>query len=281
MWKESTFNRIVLGAVAGIVCDPHLDANVVDQRLKVLFEDMRSRRITASTVAQPQDRRGMGIALLADAVPIPFKTVTSKETCIATQANIDVSAIANQVVNPVRNDDSVGPTGEIMVECLERLRRPCTSCSIQHTETFFGLGIDRENGIPGVDVLARDFRDVLELMNERGLQMTPDEPDPYVNQLIQVCRHGREKRLLDRLLVASVIETRGAERFRIIAEALEDPELKAFYRDLWATEARHGDVFKKMALNYFDEDEIEARNQEIIDAEAEIIANLEWRPSLH
>jgi len=144
---------------------------------------------------------------------------------------------------------------------------------------------DRTKIIPDLLQVAQDeldhFRDVLVLMNERGLQMTPDEPDPYVNQLIQVCRHGREKRLLDRLLVASVIETRGAERFRIIAEALEDPRLKDFYRDLWATEARHGDVFKKMALNYFDEDEIESRNQEIIDAEAKIIANLEWRPSLH
>jgi tRNA-(ms[2]io[6]A)-hydroxylase len=144
---------------------------------------------------------------------------------------------------------------------------------------------DRTEIIPDLLQVAQDeldhFRDVLLLMNERGLQMTPDEPDPYVNQLIQVCRHGREKRLLDRLLVASVIETRGAERFRIIAEALEDPRLKDFYRDLWATEARHGDVFKKMALNYFDEDEIDSRNQEIIDAEAKIIANLEWRPSLH
>ena len=144
---------------------------------------------------------------------------------------------------------------------------------------------DRTEIIPDLLQVAQDeldhFRDVLLLMNERGLQMTPDEPDPYVNQLIKVCRHGREKRLLDRLLVASVIETRGAERFRIIAEALEDPRLKDFYRDLWATEARHGDVFKKMALNYFDEDEIDSRNQEIIDAEAKIIANLEWRPSLH
>jgi tRNA-(ms[2]io[6]A)-hydroxylase len=144
---------------------------------------------------------------------------------------------------------------------------------------------DRTEIIPDLLQVAQDeldhFRDVLLLMNERGLQMAPDEPDPYVNQLIQLCRHGREKRLLYRLLVASVIETRGAERFRIIAEALEDPRLKDFYRDLWATEARHGDVFKKMALNYFDEDEIDSRNQEIIDAEAKIIANLEWRPSLH
>ena len=144
---------------------------------------------------------------------------------------------------------------------------------------------DRTEIIPELLQVAQDeldhFRDVLELMDKRGLQMSPDEPDPYVNQLIKICRHGRDERLLDRLLVASVVETRGAERFRIIAEALEDPQLKEFYRDLWATEARHGDVFKKMALNYFDEAEIESRNEEIIEAEAKIIAGLEWRPSLH
>ena len=144
---------------------------------------------------------------------------------------------------------------------------------------------DRTEIIPDLLQVAQDeldhFRDVLELMDRRNLQMLPDEPDPYVNQLIKVCRHGRDERLLDRLLVASVVETRGAERFRIIAEALDDPELGSFYRDLWATEARHGDVFIKMALNYFDEAEIEARNQEIIEAEAKVIAGLEWRPSLH
>lgn len=144
---------------------------------------------------------------------------------------------------------------------------------------------DRPEIIPDLLQIAQDeldhFRDVLALMDKRGLQMTPDEPDPYVNKLIKLCRHGRDERLLDRLLIASVIETRGAERFRLIAEALEDVELKEFYRDLWATEARHGDVFKKMALHYFDEDEIERRSEEIILAEAEIVADLEWRASLH
>ena len=144
---------------------------------------------------------------------------------------------------------------------------------------------DRTEIIPDLLEVAQDeldhFREVLKLMDRRNLQMLPDEPDPYVNQLIQLCRHGRDERLLDRLLVASVIETRGAERFRIISEALDDAELKEFYRDLWATEAKHGDVFKKMALKYFDEDEIEQRNQEIIEAEAKIVAGLEWRPSLH
>lgn len=144
---------------------------------------------------------------------------------------------------------------------------------------------DRTEIIPDLLQVAQDeldhFRDVLELMEQRGLQMIPDEPDPYVNQLIKICRHGRDERLLDRLLVASVIETRGAERFRIIAEALEDAELKEFYRNLWATEAKHGDVFRKMASHYFSETEIEQRSQEITEAEAEIMVGLKWRASLH
>lgn len=144
---------------------------------------------------------------------------------------------------------------------------------------------DRSEIIPDLLDVAQEelehFRDVFKLMEERGLKLEADIPDPYVNQLISLCRHGRDERLLDRLLVASVIETRGAERFRIISEALTDEDLKNFYRDLWACEARHGDVFMKMALNYFSAEEIDRRMDEIVQAEADIIANLEWRPSLH
>jgi tRNA 2-(methylsulfanyl)-N6-isopentenyladenosine37 hydroxylase len=144
---------------------------------------------------------------------------------------------------------------------------------------------DRSEIIPDLLEVAQEelehFRDVFALMEKRGLVLDADSPDPYVNQLIKLCRHGRDERFLDRLLVASVIETRGAERFRLISEALVDQELKDFYRDLWACEARHGDVFMKMALNYFSEDEIKLRMEELVTVEAEIIADLEWRPSLH
>ena len=144
---------------------------------------------------------------------------------------------------------------------------------------------DRKEIIPDLLEVAQEelehFRDVFVLIEKRGLSLEADSPDPYVNQLISLCRHGRDERLLDRLLVASVIETRGAERFRLISEALADKELKDFYRDLWACEARHGDVFMKMALNYFSADEINQRMTELVDAEAKIIAGLEWRPSLH
>jgi tRNA-(ms[2]io[6]A)-hydroxylase len=125
------------------------------------------------------------------------------------------------------------------------------------------------------------FREVYALIQQRGLKLGSDLPDPYVNQLIRLCRHGRDERLLDRLLVASIIETRGAERFRLISEGLDDKVLKAFYRDLWASEARHGDIFMKMAQAYFSDQQIHSRSQQLVRAEAEILQRLEWRPSLH
>jgi tRNA-(ms[2]io[6]A)-hydroxylase len=144
---------------------------------------------------------------------------------------------------------------------------------------------DREAAIPALIEVAREelehFQQVHALMARRGLRLSGDIADPYVNGLIALCRHGRDQRFLDRLLVASLIETRGAERFRIIAQALDDPELREFYRELWACEAKHGEVFVDMALNYWDQDTIYARLEELARAEGELIGRLEWRPSLH
>lgn len=126
------------------------------------------------------------------------------------------------------------------------------------------------------------FQQVYQLMEKRGIglpaQMTED---PYVKSLIKQCHSGRNERFMDRLLIASVLETRGAERFRMIADALEDPELKRFYKMLWTSEAKHGHLFVKMALNYFPEKEVYDRLAWWIDREAEAVEGLEIRAALH
>ena len=126
------------------------------------------------------------------------------------------------------------------------------------------------------------FRDVYEIMQKRGLQLNHSIPkDLYIQQLMKICRDGREERFMDRLLLASLVETRGAERFRLVYEALEDEELKQFYHRLWASEARHGEVFVKMALNYFEEDPVYTRLEEMKIKEGDILQNLEIKPALH
>uniref|UniRef100_A0A451BF51 tRNA-(Ms[2]io[6]A)-hydroxylase n=1 Tax=Candidatus Kentrum sp. MB TaxID=2138164 RepID=A0A451BF51_9GAMM len=125
------------------------------------------------------------------------------------------------------------------------------------------------------------FQAVYALMEARGVQIARDTRDPYVERLLELVRHGRDERLLDRLCVASLIECRGAERFRMISEALDDPALKTFYRDLWASEARHGNLFATLALSYFEADTVYPRLEEMAVQEARIIGELDWRPALH
>lgn len=145
---------------------------------------------------------------------------------------------------------------------------------------------DRKEILPdliatGIEELEH-FQQVYELMESRGIPLTHSiGEDPYVKQLIKRCHSGRNERFLDRLLIASVVETRGAERFRMVSEAQKDQEMHRFYKILWASEAKHGHLFVKMALNYFPEKETYDRLAWWVEQEAEVLNNLEIRAALH
>jgi tRNA-(ms[2]io[6]A)-hydroxylase len=127
------------------------------------------------------------------------------------------------------------------------------------------------------------FQQVYWHMQKRGIRLSRDmTEDPYIKALMALCQSDPLNRFLDRLLLASIIECRGAERFRLVGAALEnDAELKEFYHQLWTSEARHGNIFVKMALNYFDEKKVYSRLNELNEAEGKIVQTLELRPALH
>ena len=129
------------------------------------------------------------------------------------------------------------------------------------------------------------FHQVYRLCAARGLRLCGDTRDPYVTELLRSVRNGREEHLLDRLLVAGVVEARGCERFGMVAEALarrpEQSELARFYLDITRSEARHHGLFLRLARVYFDEDTVAARVDELLDIEAGIIADLPWRAAVH
>lgn len=125
------------------------------------------------------------------------------------------------------------------------------------------------------------FRSVVKIMQERGLVLLPDEKDPYVNALRRSLRQGSEFYLMDRLLIAGVVEARGAERFGLVAAALPEGDLKRFYDAITRSEQGHEALFVQLAERYFDTDTVHKRLQELLEVEAGIVSELPIRAALH
>ena len=125
------------------------------------------------------------------------------------------------------------------------------------------------------------YREVIKWIHQRGLTIGPDQKDPYVVIFRASIRQGRDVYLLDRLLTASIIEARGAERFALVAAALQPGFLKKFYQSIARSEERHFELFLDLAHKYFDRDTIEQRWDELLDVEAGIVAALPIRAALH
>ncbi len=178
---------------------------------------------------------------------------------------------------------------ETVIEDFDEFLKDHANCERKASSmamSFVAKYPDRVDIIPElIDTAVEElehFRQVYELMEKRGIQLPHSiGQDLYVKALVDNCRSGRIERFMDRLLLASVVETRGAERFKLVADALEDPELKKFYKDLWVSEARHGEIFVHMALRYFDEKDVYDRLKEINEFEGNVISQLPLKPALH
>lgn len=126
------------------------------------------------------------------------------------------------------------------------------------------------------------FQSVYQLMEKRGVRLPDRMPkDVYIDRLMKLCRSSVQERLMDRMLLASIIECRGAERFRLVAEAAEDGEIKTFYKRLWTSEAKHGHIFVKFALNYWPEKYVYERLEYLNNEEGKICETTPWRAALH
>jgi len=144
---------------------------------------------------------------------------------------------------------------------------------------------DKPDLIRGMIDLAMEemahFREVMKIMLDRGLQQEDDEKDPYIKQLLQHIRKDSEVYLLDRLLIFSIVEKRGHERFLMMGESLEEPKMKDFYLRLAKAEYRHYTLFVQLAHQYYDATVVKARLDELLDAEADIVSNLPFRAAVH
>jgi tRNA-(ms[2]io[6]A)-hydroxylase len=125
------------------------------------------------------------------------------------------------------------------------------------------------------------YREVVKWIHARGLITAADTKDPYVIEFRKSIRQGQDIYLMDRLLTASIIEARGAERFGLVAEALEEPGIKQFYTAIARSEERHYETFLNLAYLYLPQVEVDERWQELLDIEADIVRSIPLRAALH
>ena len=125
------------------------------------------------------------------------------------------------------------------------------------------------------------FRAVSTQMSERGIKMAPPQQDAYVRELRKAARiDPNTPILLDRLIVAAMIEARSCERFKLLANSLKSPELAEFYRGLMVSEARHFTIFSGLAETLFGQ-LARDRLRKLAVAEGEIAASLPLGPTVH
>jgi tRNA-(ms[2]io[6]A)-hydroxylase len=128
---------------------------------------------------------------------------------------------------------------------------------------------------------AAHLAQVMRILTARGARLDRVHKNPYAHDLRQLVRKGEAAELLDRLLVAALIEARSCERFAVLAAASDDAELAPFYRALFASELGHYKVFLALAGKFTPEAELAARWQEMLAAESRILARQEPGPRIH
>jgi tRNA 2-(methylsulfanyl)-N6-isopentenyladenosine37 hydroxylase len=122
---------------------------------------------------------------------------------------------------------------------------------------------------------------VVKLLTRRGGRLERIHKNPYANSLRLLVRKGTAHEVVDRLFVSALIEARSCERFSVLSEAASDEELANFYRALYSSELGHYKVFLRLAGKIAGKEAVESRWQQMLSAEARILAEQTPGPRIH
>jgi tRNA-(ms[2]io[6]A)-hydroxylase len=127
------------------------------------------------------------------------------------------------------------------------------------------------------------FKMVHDLMIARGMTLGREQSNTYAKNLQSFFTKTKERTeaLVQRLLVAALIEARSCERFKVFSENLEDQELSNFYKELMISEANHYTTFLSFAHTYQNREIVEKKWQMLLTFEAEMMKNRGYTAKVH
>jgi tRNA-(ms[2]io[6]A)-hydroxylase len=127
------------------------------------------------------------------------------------------------------------------------------------------------------------FEQVHEIIKTKGFTLGRERKDSYVNELVKFMKkgEGRMESLMDRLLFSAMIEARSCERFKVLANNIEDKELAKFYNDLMISEAGHYTIFINHARKLMDKSKVDKRWKEWLEYEEKVIKSYGTENAIH
>ena len=127
------------------------------------------------------------------------------------------------------------------------------------------------------------FKMVHEFMVERGMVLGREQTNDYAKHLHAYFKKTKDRTdaLIQRLLIAALIEARSCERFKVFAENIEDETLSDFYRDLMVSEANHYTVFLGFARKFQDRKIVDQKWEGLLAYEAEFMKNRGTSAKVH
>jgi tRNA-(ms[2]io[6]A)-hydroxylase len=127
------------------------------------------------------------------------------------------------------------------------------------------------------------FKMVHLLMVKRGMVLGREQKNDYAIRLQKFFNKTKDRTdaLIQRLLVAALIEARSCERFKVFSENMEDEELQKFYKNLMISEAGHYTTFLQFAREYQDREIVDKKWNALLAFEAEMMKNRGSEARIH
>ena len=117
------------------------------------------------------------------------------------------------------------------------------------------------------------FKMVHLLMVKRGMVLGREQKNDYAVRLQKFFNKTKDRTnaLVQRLLIAALIEARSCERFKVFSENMQDEELSKFYKNLMVSEANHYTTFLRFAREYQDREIVDKKWNDLLAFEAEMM----------
>ena len=114
------------------------------------------------------------------------------------------------------------------------------------------------------------YEQVLKLHTRLGIRFNPKPAGRYAKALWSGIDQSNQYRLVDKLMIAAIIEARSCERFACLVPVLSDP-LSSYYSRLYEAEKRHALIYLEFAKMISSADVIQKRLDYFLEIESECI----------